>query len=930
MTNEKKITELITKAEQLLNKDAPKEFKPYREVLKQITAELRNCKKTFAEQAKTCEETIDYQKESEHTLKLYESIFSTSNVGIGITNTEGYVAECNESFAQMLDYGKSEIIGKHVHELSFESDIEYEIQQFEKLTPQNPQTRFEKRYSKKDGSILWADLTANVIFENNRPRYIVGILVDITEKKNAEIQLKDSEQKYRELFEANLYSISIFRFEPDGKPGKFIDMNENAAKLIGYSKEEALEFTPIDLEHNVGPEKFEERMQQFAQKGRASFETQLRHKNGSLIDVEVHATPVNYNKQPAIMNVSGDISERKKAEKQIAEREEQFRTIFDRSPQPMALSETETGKIIQVNDIFCKTVQGKKSDIQGKTVTGLGFYSENDRNMFVRELLTKGKVEGLEMDFTTLKNKRLTAKMFAQFITVNGQKYILTIFEDITQRKVTEEELQMLSAVVKQSPSYIVITDLEGKIEYANPAFTDITGYRFEEVKNQNPRILKSGKVKPETYQELWDTITSGKPWRGEFINRRKSGEEYIEKVVIAPIKNKNGEIIKYFAIKEDITQQIETENALKESENKFKAITAYAKDAIILIDDEDTVKFWNKAAGNIFGYTPDEILGNKMHPLILPGKYNERFKKGFEHFKQSGTGIAIKNTVQMSGLRKSGEEFPVEISISAIHIKNQLHAIGIIRDITERKQAENKLNTLISELETANATKDKFFNIIAHDLKNPFNSIVGFSGLLAKQTDKYDTQKIKKFAETIHSSSKNTYKLLENLLEWSRAQTDKISFEPENIILENTLIETIGLSQNAAENKRIEISYELTDSIVLRADQNMLNTIMRNLISNAVKFTKEGGKVEIKAELQKSMAFISVSDTGIGMPEDTVKKLFMIHEKVSKPGTNNEKGTGLGLLLCKEFVEKHSGKIWAESTENKGSTFSFTMPIAQ
>jgi len=147
---------------------------------------------------------------------------------------------------------------------------------------------------------------------------------------------------------------------------------------------------------------------------------------------------------------------------------------------------------------------------------------------------------------------------------------------------------------------------------------------------------------------------------------------------------------------------------------------------------------------------------------------------------------------------------------------------------------------------------------------------------------------------------------------------------------LENTLIETIGLSQNAAENKRIEISYELTDSIVLRADQNMLNTIMRNLISNAVKFTKEGGKVEIKAELQKSMAHISVSDTGIGMPEDTIKKLFMIHEKVSKPGTNNEKGTGLGLLLCKEFVEKHGGKIWAESTENKGSTFSFTMPVAQ
>ncbi|MFP4041702.1 MAG: ATP-binding protein [Bacteroidales bacterium] len=230
--------------------------------------------------------------------------------------------------------------------------------------------------------------------------------------------------------------------------------------------------------------------------------------------------------------------------------------------------------------------------------------------------------------------------------------------------------------------------------------------------------------------------------------------------------------------------------------------------------------------------------------------------------------------------------------------------------------------------LEELNATKDKFFSIIAHDLKNPFNSVIGLSELLLYRYDSYDDAKIKEFIEQIHTFSSNAYNLLDNLLQWARSQTGRLKHKPADLNAEELIRENMNLLQDAADRKNIELTSDVNNSIHCYADPNMVKTIIRNLISNAIKFTNENGKVYLTAEKEQgNKVKFSVVDNGVGIPEDKVDQIFDLTSHYSREGTNSEKGTGLGLILCKEFVEKNGGEIWVESEEGKGSTFNFTLP---
>ena len=232
------------------------------------------------------------------------------------------------------------------------------------------------------------------------------------------------------------------------------------------------------------------------------------------------------------------------------------------------------------------------------------------------------------------------------------------------------------------------------------------------------------------------------------------------------------------------------------------------------------------------------------------------------------------------------------------------------------------------SELNELNVSKDKFFSIIAHDLKNPFNTIVGFSDILIEEISSGDLVKGDEYARMIHDSATQTFQLLENLLEWANSQTGKISYKPSPVYLNELLNEDFITLNDMAIRKNVELKRFIPENLMVMADRNMIKTVLRNLISNAIKFTPRNGKVEVNASTNGQFAEIEVSDNGIGMPKDIIAKLFRIDSDHLTRGTENEKGTGLGLLLCKEFVEKHGGKIWVESETGKGSIFRFSLSL--
>lgn len=267
----------------------------------------------------------------------------------------------------------------------------------------------------------------------------------------------------------------------------------------------------------------------------------------------------------------------------------------------------------------------------------------------------------------------------------------------------------------------------------------------------------------------------------------------------------------------------------------------------------------------------------------------------------------------RVASLKKQRKQLEIVVMEKTIEVVKQKDEILIQKD----------------ELEIANATKDKFFGIIAHDLKSPFNSIIGFSRLLSQQVKDRDLEGVDEYANIIIDSSNRAMDLLTNLMEWAQSQTGKITFKPEYFEMVDFINDILPIFNDIARSKSIIIKNNLPDSLLVYADKAMISTVFRNLISNAVKFTKHGGEIIIFAERRQNEIIVSVSDNGVGIVKSRINKIFRLDEVYSTAGTDEEKGTGLGLILCKEFVEKHEGKIWIESEVGIGSTIYFTLPFS-
>jgi signal transduction histidine kinase len=241
---------------------------------------------------------------------------------------------------------------------------------------------------------------------------------------------------------------------------------------------------------------------------------------------------------------------------------------------------------------------------------------------------------------------------------------------------------------------------------------------------------------------------------------------------------------------------------------------------------------------------------------------------------------------------------------------------------------ANTRVNQQNAELVELNATKDKFFSIISHDLKGPLNSLTSFSGLLINHTDSLSKDEIKMLAKDLDKSLKNLFALLENLLEWSRSQTGNIEFKPETFDLNALLHQNRELLHTQAQNKQISIVQDGQTGLPVNAHKHSINTVVRNLISNAIKFTPQGGTITLGVKQSDKLLMVSIADTGVGMSAEVMQKLFRLDTKHTTRGTAEEKGTGLGLILCKEFIEKNGGRIWVESEVGKGSVFYFSLPL--
>lgn len=496
--------------------------------------------------------------------------------------------------------------------------------------------------------------------------------------------------------------------------------------------------------------------------------------------------------------------------------------------------------------------------------------------------------------------------------------------------RLTDEERFRLIDIFAQSPISIELYDKKGILVDVNRACVNLFGLSsVEDVKGinlfDNPHLteqtiidLHSGKSVRYELAFDFDLIKKKKLYRTS-----REGVCFLE-CFINPTINENNEISGYIVHVNEITERKKAEEKLIRSEEIFRRIVEASTRGMYFykLDSNNQLILAgaNPAADRILGVSHRHWLGKPIE-AIFPNLVQNGM---LDTFKKIAKGKCKPTELD---LEYRDERINGYFNIQAFQTETNLLTVNFT-DISERKRAELLLEKQTEELTRLNATKDKFMSIIAHDLKSPFNAIIGFTDLMLRNFDQLDDDTFLKGLKTIESASNHAYKLLENLLIWSQNQSGRKEYSPENINLKNQINESLKLIESAATKKGIQIKVNVNKSYSVFADKNMIDSILRNLISNAIKFSNKGGIIKVTAAQTDQEIHISVSDNGVGISQERLSAIFELDKRTNTAGTENELGTGLGLILCKDFVTRHNGRIWAESKLGTGSSFTFSLPL--
>lgn len=420
-----------------------------------------------------------------------------------------------------------------------------------------------------------------------------------------------------------------------------------------------------------------------------------------------------------------------------------------------------------------------------------------------------------------------------------------------------------------------------------------------------------------------------------------------------AILKNKTIELQEQ-NLQNEITSRKQVEEILKDTQTKFLAISEAAKDAIILINSNGITTYCNPAVEKVFGYNCNEVLGKNIHNLIAPKNYHKESKNKFEHFAKTGEGDALGKTLELPASKKDGTQITIELSVSPLKLNNQWNAIGIIRDVTERKNLENELEKERSSLkdtieertrelkfsllkledtnlflEESNTYKTRFLQSISHELRTPLNAIIGFTQLLSQQIFGELNKTQSDYVQLITENGNSLLLMIDNILNITQIDAGSFDLKEDSINLDDFIKEMSIIVDQKFKAKNIEFKYTIkTPNIIITADKLKLRQIMYNLLSNACKYTQNSDKVEVVLEKTDNEVKISIIDTGKGIQPENICKIFDCFFKENTENGKLNQGAGIGLTLAKRLVEMHNGSINVKSEPGKGSEFWFTLPF--
>lgn len=903
---------------------------------------------------------ITSQKQAEDEREQFLKFFNIAPTIMVIADPNGAFKKVNPFTLEVLGYTEEELISKPFVEFIHPDDKQNTLDEMAKQIKSGFSLNFENRYLCKDGTYKWLSWKASYIKDEGNT---YATARDITELKLSEIELKAN---YSLLRTAGR-TAKLGGWYADVQTNKVIWSDEVAEiheMPLGYSPsiEEGINFyTP---EHR---DKIKELVSNCIERGIAfDHELQIITPKNNKIWVRATGESVTDN-HGKIFKVQGsfqDIDNIKKQEEINISRFHLIKYSINHTLDELLeeiLNEAEklTNSLIgffhfvDPNQEYLKLQNwSKRTKQEFCKAEGKGsHYAIEDAGVWVDCVHTRAPV--IHNDYKSLINKKGMPIGHAEVIRelvvpiFRGEKITailgignkatdydqrdietVTIIADlaweIAERKRTEEELMESEKQFRQlfnmSPNAIFVIDENAKFVNANLIAIERYGYSLEEFKQLTTADLAGNNYSEQAIPQLKKGLQSEMNF--EWVHSTKDGNNFPVEIHTKPIIIHGQNYT--FAEVQDITQRKKSETALRLSELKYRTLHETMRDGYVLVDMNGLIVDWNDTYLKMLGYNSEEI--KKMsYSDITPQKWHS-FES--EIVNNQILKLGYSDVYEKEYIKKDMTVFPVELRAFLVKDENGINQgiWALVRDITERKKIEKTLKENEAKFRELNATKDKFFSIIAHDLRSPFNSIIGFSNLLAEQIKEKDYEGIEEYAGYIQLSSQKAMDLLMNLLQWTRSQTGRMDFNAEFIEIVGLVNNVSELLADQAKQKSITILKQMPKVAPALADKAMVNTILRNLLSNAIKFTKPRGLILIKIESDNSKLIISVKDNGVGIKPEDIDKLFKIEQSHTTTGTQNETGTGLGLILCSEFIKKHDEKIWVESEYDKGSTFSFTL----
>ena len=894
---------------------------------------------------------ITEQKNIERELVKFKLSIERSSEAIFMTDIDGHIIFVNPAFEKLYGYTSEECMGKTPRILKSGTLQDNVYKKFWNTLLSKDAVSGEITNKTKDGSLLTIDgYNTSILDATGEISGFIGIHRDITTLKKQEDALKQSEEKYRRFFENDItgnYRTSI--------DGKILMCNEAFIKILKYkNKEEIIGINTSDLYfENSDRENFLNKVR--AEKKLQNNELTLKACDGSKVEIIENIIGI-FDDSGELKEINGymfDITERKRAQFE-------YQTMIKTSKDGFWIINANTGKFIDVNQAYCQMIGYSREELMQMTIRDVeAVETQEETKQHIALIIEKG-FDSFETKHKTKSGKIIDIEASVTYVTESTEQFFVFV-KDVTERKQIENEALRLSHATEQSPASIIIADLQGNMEYVNPKLLEISGYTKEELIGQNPRIFNSGEKSKEEYQELWNTISSGRHWTGQFHNKKKNGELYWESASISPIINEKQEIINYVAVKEDITERKKLENIQKTLIN--------ISDAIIT---SPNLNFFSEIIFNEL----TKIINTQNFYIALYNEQEQVFSTIFifDKLDDSLTEFPAEKTLSGYVVRKRESQFvdeqnfekladigeieligpPSEVWIGVPIFENE-KAIGVLviqsykgeKKLTkddlrileyvapsiglaiERKKIIENLKIAKEEAEESDRLKSAFLANMSHEIRTPMNGILGFTELLI-EPDLSSKQK-EKYIEIVHESGQRMLNTVNDIIEISRIEADEVNIKLKETDLNSSFEELIRFFKLEAEKKGLKLILELllpAEKKNLTTDRNKFESILSNLIKNAIKYT-ESGTITVGCRfLNNTTIECYVKDTGIGIPKHRQKAIFDRFMQADTADTRLFEGSGLGLAIAKSYIEMLGGNIWVKSREGKGSTFYFNLPF--